>query len=381
MEKNIPSLIDPFLCNLMEPNGSSLSSYYQQPPQQQAPPPPPPQHQSPTAAPVQPPRPPPPNGIQPNAAAYPHSAPAASEPGKRKRGRPRKYGTSEQGGTKAASSPPPSSAVHLSSFSPTRRDQSFGAAAGGSVSSSSGSSKKSQLPALGNAGQGFTPHIINVSAGEDVAQKIMFFMQQSKRELCILSASGSISNASLRQPAMSGGNVTIEGRFEILSLSGSYVRTELGGRTGGLSVCLSTTDGQVLGGGVGGPLKAAGPVQVIVGTFLIDAKTDVSAGVKGDASLSKLPSQFGGVSVSSADFQPVVEHTGRNPIRGNDDDQSIGGSHFMVEPHGMQMSHSHPTSWTGGIDGRSSAPYEFTGRTAHGSQESPENGDYERLPD
>ncbi|XP_057962804.1 AT-hook motif nuclear-localized protein 14 isoform X2 [Malania oleifera] len=232
-----------------------------------------------------------------------------------------------------------------------------------------------------NAGQGFTPHIINVSAGEDVAQKIMFFMQQSKRELCILSASGSISNASLRQPAMSGGNVTIEGRFEILSLSGSYVRTELGGRTGGLSVCLSTTDGQVLGGGVGGPLKAAGPVQVIVGTFLIDAKTDVSAGVKGDASLSKLPSQFGGVSVSSADFQPVVEHTGRNPIRGNDDDQSIGGSHFMVEPHGMQMSHSHPTSWTGGIDGRSSAPYEFTGRTAHGSQESPENGDYERLPD
>jgi hypothetical protein len=41
------------------------------------------------------------------------------------------------------------------------------------------------------------------------------------------------------------------------------VRTELGGRTGGLSVCLSSTDGQIIGGGIGGPLKAAGPVQVL----------------------------------------------------------------------------------------------------------------------
>lgn len=41
------------------------------------------------------------------------------------------------------------------------------------------------------------------------------------------------------------------------------MRTELGGRTGGLSVCLSSTDGQIIGGGVGGPLRAGGPVQVI----------------------------------------------------------------------------------------------------------------------
>lgn len=33
-------------------------------------------------------------------------------------------------------------------------------------------------------------------------------------------------------------------------------------RGGGLSVCLSNSDGQIIGGGVGGPLKAAGPVQV-----------------------------------------------------------------------------------------------------------------------
>lgn len=54
-----------------------------------------------------------------------------------------------------------------------------------------------------------------------------------------------------------------QGRFEIISFSGSYVRTELGGRSGGLSVCLSSSDGQMIGGGVNGPLKAAGPVQVL----------------------------------------------------------------------------------------------------------------------
>ena len=38
----------------------------------------------------------------------------------------------------------------------------------------------------------------------------MMFMQQSKREICILSAAGTISNASLRQPATSGGSITYE---------------------------------------------------------------------------------------------------------------------------------------------------------------------------
>ncbi|XWS57732.1 hypothetical protein CRYUN_Cryun09bG0198400 [Craigia yunnanensis] len=188
---------------------------------------------------------------------YPHSVPSAVEPARRKRGRPRKYGTPEQ--AMAAKK-----MVSLSSKERREQQQQQQLALGGGGGSISGSSKKSQLVALGNAGQGFTPHLINVVAGEDVGQKIMLFMQQSKCEICILSASGSISNASLRQPATSGGNIAYEGRFEIISLSGSYVWTETEGRTGGLSVCLSSADGQIIGGGIGGPLKAAGPVQVLV---------------------------------------------------------------------------------------------------------------------
>ncbi|MBA0730569.1 hypothetical protein Golax_025997 [Gossypium laxum] len=302
---------------------------------------------------------------------YPHSVPSAVtsplEPARRKRGRPRKYGTPEQAMAAKKTA---------SSTSKERREhqQLQQLALGGAGASLSGSSRKSQLVALGNAGQGFTPHVINVVAGEDVGQKIMLFMQQSKRELCILSASGTISNASLRQPATSGGNIAYEGRFEIISLSGSYVRTEIGGRTGGLSVCLSSADGQIIGGGVGGPLKAAGPVQVIVGTFMVDNKKDGSANVKGDASGSKLPSPVAGTSVSNIGFRPAFEASGRNPIDGNDDHQSFGGSHFMMQPQGLRLA-PRPTDWRTGLDDRTG--FELTGKTGHGAHQSPENGDYD----
>jgi len=54
----------------------------------------------------------------------------------------------------------------------------------------------------------------------------------------------------------------IQGQYEILSLSGSYIRTEQGGKSGGLSVSLSASDGQIIGGAIGSHLTAAGPVQV-----------------------------------------------------------------------------------------------------------------------
>ncbi|XP_039022407.1 AT-hook motif nuclear-localized protein 14-like [Hibiscus syriacus] len=316
---------------------------------------------------------PPPNesGGAPHHMVYPHSvSPAVTsqlEPARRKRGRPRKYGTPEQAMAAKKTA---------SSTSKERREQQQlqQLALGGAGVSLSGSSRKSQLLGLGNAGQGFTPHVINVVAGEDVGQKIMMFMQQSKRELCILSASGTISNASLRQPATSGGNIAYEGRFEIISLSGSYVRTEVGGRTGGLSVCLSSADGQIIGGGVGGPLKASGPVQVIVGTFMIDNKKDGSVNAKGDVSGSKLPSPVAGTSVSNVGFRSAFEAPVRNPIGSNDDHQSFGGSHFMMQPQGLHLA-AHHTDWRSSLDDRTA--FELTGKTGHGAHQSPENGDYD----
>ncbi|KAK9271059.1 hypothetical protein L1049_026648 [Liquidambar formosana] len=197
---------------------------------------------------------------------------------KRKRGRPRKYGPD---GTMAlALTPTPAAAVPVAqspgAFSPPPPS-------GGSASPSSlkksrgrppGSSKKQQMEALGSAGAGFTPHVITVKAGEDVSSKIMSFSQHGPRAVCILSANGAISNVTLRQAATSGGT----GRFEILSLSGSFLLTESAGqrsRTGGLSVSLSGPDGRVLGGGVAGLLTAASPVQVVVGSFIADGRKEL----------------------------------------------------------------------------------------------------------
>lgn len=66
----------------------------------------------------------------------------------------------------------------------------------------------------------------------------------------------------------------MQGRYEILSLMGSFLPTEQGAnsrqRTGGLSVSLACSDGRVIGGGVAGVLTAASPIQVVVGSFIFE---------------------------------------------------------------------------------------------------------------
>ncbi|KAJ8504268.1 hypothetical protein OPV22_005154 [Ensete ventricosum] len=158
------------------------------------------------------------------------------------------------------------------------------------------------MGALGSAGTGFTPHIITVMAGEDVSSKIMSLSQHGSRAICILSANGAISNVTLRQPATSGGTVTYEGRFEILSLSGSFLLSESGGqrsRTGGLSVSLAGPDGRVLGGGVAGLLMAASPVQVVVGSFIPVVKKEpkqIDSIVQASAPAKPAPGRMTGAS-------------------------------------------------------------------------------------
>ncbi|CAA7390921.1 unnamed protein product [Spirodela intermedia] len=209
------------------------------------------------------------------------SSVAQVEPVKRKRGRPRKYGpdgTMSLGlsplsstGPGAGSSPGSSGVVSMAGSGSAPPPQKRGRGR------PPGTGRKQQLASCGewissSAGVGFTPHIITISAGEDIASKIMSFSQQGPRAVCILSASGVVSTVTLRQPASSGGTVTYEGRFEILGLSGSFLVTDEGGgsrsRSGSLSISLSSPDGRVIGGGVVGLLIAATPVQVIVGSFI-----------------------------------------------------------------------------------------------------------------
>ncbi|XVF13272.1 hypothetical protein REPUB_Repub08aG0194400 [Reevesia pubescens] len=199
----------------------------------------------------------------------PQPVSVAGMPAKKKRGRPRKYGP--DGSVTMALSPKP-----ISTAAPSPVID-FSAGKKGKVKSPTSVSKaKYELENLGewvacSVGANFTPHIITVNAGEDVTMKIISFSQQGPRAICILSANGVISSVTLRQPDSSGGTLTYEGRFEILSLSGSFMPNDTGGtrsRSGGMSVSLASPDGRVVGGGVAGLLVAAGPVQVVVGSFL-----------------------------------------------------------------------------------------------------------------
>ncbi|XP_031480733.1 AT-hook motif nuclear-localized protein 14-like [Nymphaea colorata] len=267
------------------------------------------------------------------ALVFPHSAggrPAATVPEvvRRKRGRPRKYGPGADAPVRH------STAVGVPLSSVARKKE-------------PASAKKAQMVALGNAGQGFTPHIVMVAAGEDVSKKIMSFMQQRKRAICILSANGSISNASLRQPAMSGGTVAYEGRFEILSLSGSFLHSEVSGassRTGGLSICLSGADGRIVGGGVGGPLIAASPVQVIIGSFIMDLKKDLGHAGKSEAPASKLPSSMVTSSVTPVSFRSVPDSSKFSGKGGSSDHMPGGG--FMLQSRTLHMVNPRATDWS-----------------------------------
>lgn len=206
----------------------------------------------------------------PQSAAAGGAPTAMMMPGKKKRGRPRKYGP--DGSVTMALSPKP-----ISSSAPPSQVIDFSADKRGKVRPASSVSKaKFEVENLGqwvacSVGANFTPHIITVNSGEDVTMKIISFSQQGPRAICILSANGVISSVTLRQPDSSGGTLTYEGRFEILSLSGSFMPSESGGtrsRSGGMSVSLASPDGRVVGGGVAGLLVAASPVQVVVGSFL-----------------------------------------------------------------------------------------------------------------
>ncbi|XP_049398582.1 AT-hook motif nuclear-localized protein 10-like isoform X2 [Solanum stenotomum] len=126
----------------------------------------------------------------------------------------------------------------------------------------------------GSIGSGVIQHIITVKTGEDVSSKIVAFIHSSPRAVCIVSATGELSNVTVFQADASGGEATYEGLFKIQTLSGSFLPFENGdpqSRMGGFSVSLTGSDQRTFGGAVSGDLIAASPVEVIVCSFAAPA--------------------------------------------------------------------------------------------------------------
>ncbi|KAL2481844.1 AT-hook motif nuclear-localized protein 16 [Abeliophyllum distichum] len=111
-------------------------------------------------------------------------------------------------------------------------------------------------------------HAMEVASGCDVNESLLNFAHRKQRGISVLSATGCVTNVTLRQPSSSGSIVTLHGRFEILSLLGSILPPPAPPGVTGLTIYLTGTQGQVVGGNVVGALVASGPVVIMAATFM-----------------------------------------------------------------------------------------------------------------
>ncbi|KAK7389299.1 hypothetical protein VNO78_24175 [Psophocarpus tetragonolobus] len=110
-------------------------------------------------------------------------------------------------------------------------------------------------------------HMMEVAEGCDIVESVSEFARKRQRGVCIMSGTGTVTNVTLRQPPASGAVVTLHGRFEILSLSGSFLPPPAPPAASGLTIYLSGGQGQVVGGSVVGTLLASGPVVIMAASF------------------------------------------------------------------------------------------------------------------
>ncbi|GAB4834264.1 AT-hook motif nuclear-localized protein 24 [Ancistrocladus abbreviatus] len=110
-------------------------------------------------------------------------------------------------------------------------------------------------------------HVIEVTDGCDIMDSVATFARRRQRGVCIMSGSGTVTNVTLRQPSSPGAVVTLHGRFEILSLAGSFLPPPAPPSATGLTIYLAGGQGQVVGGSVVGTLLASGPVVIMAASF------------------------------------------------------------------------------------------------------------------
>lgn len=159
--------------------------------------------------------------------------------------------------------------------------------------------------------------ILEISVGCDIFESLANYARRRQCGVCVLSGSGAVTNVSLRQPGGSGGAVVaLHGRFEILSLSGSFLPLPAPPGATSLTVFLAGGQGQVVGGSVVGALIAAGPVMIISTSF-----TNVA--------YERLP-------LEEEDAQPQMEVAGGEDDGGGFADPSGVGLPFFNLPLNME---------------------------------------------
>lgn len=135
-----------------------------------------------------------------------------------------------------------------------------------------GSKNKPKAPIIitRDSANALRTHVMEIGDGCDIVDCMATFARRRQRGVCVMSGTGSVTNVTIRQPGSHpspGSVVSLHGRFEILSLSGSFLPPPAPPTATGLSVYLAGGQGQVVGGSVVGPLLCAGPVVVMAASF------------------------------------------------------------------------------------------------------------------
>ncbi|PHT28772.1 AT-hook motif nuclear-localized protein 17 [Capsicum baccatum] len=138
-----------------------------------------------------------------------------------------------------------------------------------------GSKNKPKPPVIitRDAEPSMSPYILEIPSGVDIISSVTKFCRKRNMGLCVLNGSGTVTNVTLRQPSTTpASTVTFHGRFDILSISATVVQPNVNvpsnnGIANGFTISLAGPQGQVVGGGVIGPLVTAGTVYLIAATF------------------------------------------------------------------------------------------------------------------
>ncbi|CAG7893690.1 unnamed protein product [Brassica rapa] len=177
-------------------------------------------------------------------------------------------------------------------------------------------------------------HVLEVSSGADIVESVNTYARRRGRGVSVLSGNGTVANVVLRQPvtihgnnggtgAGVGGVVTLHGKFDILSITGTVLPPPAPPGSGGLSIFLSGGQGQVIGGSVVAPLVASGPVILMAASF-------------SNATFERLPlkdeeEEGGGGGPPPATTASPPSGPGQGEIRGN----PSGYDQFTGDPHSL----------------------------------------------
>ncbi|CAH8357288.1 unnamed protein product [Eruca vesicaria subsp. sativa] len=183
-------------------------------------------------------------------------------------------------------------------------------------------------------------HVLEVSPGADIVESVSTYARRRGRGVSVLGGNGTVSNVTLRQPvtpgngggvgAGAGGVVTLHGRFEILSLTGTVLPPPAPPGAGGLSIFLAGGQGQVVGGSVVAPLVASAPVILMAASFSnavferLPIEEEEEEGGGGGGGGGGGPPQM----QQAPSASPPSGVTGQGQLGGN-----VGGYGFSGDPH------------------------------------------------